>query len=83
MNERPVATAAEEISAAMRNRLIESRLTPNAISMVGLAGNIAAASGNMDDARAAWTRVAQKAPESDAGRASILALQGGDASTKP
>ena len=26
-----------------RNRLIESRLTPNAISMVGLAGNLAAA----------------------------------------
>ena len=42
MNERPVATAAEEISATVRNRLIESRLTPNAISMVGLAGNLAA-----------------------------------------
>ena len=39
----PVATAAEEISATVRNRLIESRLTPNAISMVGLAGNLAAA----------------------------------------
>ena len=26
-----------------RNRLIESRLTPNAISMTGLAGNLAAA----------------------------------------
>ena len=26
-----------------RNRLIESRLTPNAISMVGLVGNLAAA----------------------------------------
>ena len=34
----------KEISTAMRNRLIESRLTPNAISMaVGLAGNLAAA----------------------------------------
>src|SRR5262245_37856617 len=32
-----------EFSAAVRNRLIESRLTPNAISMVGLAGNLAAA----------------------------------------
>jgi CDP-diacylglycerol--glycerol-3-phosphate 3-phosphatidyltransferase len=39
----PVATAAEDLSAAVRNRLIESRLTPNAISMVGLAGNLAAA----------------------------------------
>ncbi|HEX2358755.1 MAG TPA: CDP-alcohol phosphatidyltransferase family protein [Solirubrobacterales bacterium] len=34
---------AGELSAAVRNRLIESRLTPNAISMVGLAGNLAAA----------------------------------------
>src|SRR5262245_48416866 len=32
-----------EFSAAVRNRLIESRLTPNAISMVGLVGNLAAA----------------------------------------
>jgi CDP-diacylglycerol--glycerol-3-phosphate 3-phosphatidyltransferase len=36
-------TSAAELSAAWRNRLIESRLTPNAISMVGLAGNLAAA----------------------------------------
>jgi CDP-diacylglycerol--glycerol-3-phosphate 3-phosphatidyltransferase len=39
----PAATAAGELSAAVRNRLIESRLTPNAISMVGLVGNLAAA----------------------------------------
>jgi CDP-diacylglycerol---glycerol-3-phosphate 3-phosphatidyltransferase len=32
-----------ELSAAMRNRLIESRLTPNAISLTGLAGNVVAA----------------------------------------
>lgn len=43
MNERPVASAAGELSSVVRNRLIESRLTPNAISMVGLAGNLAAA----------------------------------------
>ena len=30
-------------SAAMRNRLIESRLTPNAISLTGLVGNLVAA----------------------------------------
>jgi phosphatidylinositol phosphate synthase len=36
-------TSAAEFSAAMRNRLIESRLTPNAISMVGLIGNLTAA----------------------------------------
>ncbi len=36
-------TSAAELSAAMRNRLIESRLTPNAISAVGLVGNLAAA----------------------------------------
>jgi CDP-diacylglycerol--glycerol-3-phosphate 3-phosphatidyltransferase len=34
---------AEEFSVAVRNRLIESRLTPNAISLVGLLGNLAAA----------------------------------------
>jgi CDP-diacylglycerol---glycerol-3-phosphate 3-phosphatidyltransferase len=39
----PPQTTAGEISAVVRNRLIESRLTPNAISMVGLVGNIAAA----------------------------------------
>jgi CDP-diacylglycerol---glycerol-3-phosphate 3-phosphatidyltransferase len=36
-------TTAAEFSAAMVNRLIESRLTPNAISMAGLIGNLAAA----------------------------------------
>src|SRR3954464_8476033 len=36
-------TTAAELSATVRNRLIESRLTPNAISMVGLVGNLAAA----------------------------------------
>ena len=34
---------AQEFRAAARDRLIESRLTPNAISMVGLALNLAAA----------------------------------------
>jgi CDP-diacylglycerol---glycerol-3-phosphate 3-phosphatidyltransferase len=36
-------TSAADVSAAVVNRLIESRLTPNAISMVGLIGNLAAA----------------------------------------
>src|SRR5262249_10354331 len=36
-------TTAAELSATVRDRLIESRLTPNAISMVGLVGNLAAA----------------------------------------
>jgi len=38
-----MGATAEEISGAVRDRLIESRLTPNAISMVGLVGNLAAA----------------------------------------
>src|SRR6476659_10159833 len=37
------ARSAQEFRAYARDRLIESRLTPNAISMVGLAGNLAAA----------------------------------------
>jgi CDP-diacylglycerol---glycerol-3-phosphate 3-phosphatidyltransferase len=36
-------TGATELSATVRTALIESRLTPNAISMVGLLGNLAAA----------------------------------------
>jgi CDP-diacylglycerol--glycerol-3-phosphate 3-phosphatidyltransferase len=36
-------TTAGELSEVVRNRLIESRLTPNTISMVGLVGNLAAA----------------------------------------
>ncbi|MGH2924209.1 MAG: CDP-alcohol phosphatidyltransferase family protein [Solirubrobacterales bacterium] len=39
----PMGATAEEFSLAVRNRLIESRLTPNSISMVGLVGNLAAA----------------------------------------
>jgi phosphatidylinositol phosphate synthase len=37
------ARTGQELSAAMRNRLIESRLTPNAISLTGLTGNLIAA----------------------------------------
>jgi phosphatidylinositol phosphate synthase len=37
------ARSGQELSAAMRNRLIESRLTPNAISLTGFAGNLLAA----------------------------------------
>jgi CDP-diacylglycerol--glycerol-3-phosphate 3-phosphatidyltransferase len=36
-------SAVDEFSAAVRNRLIESRLTPNAISLTGLIGNLIAA----------------------------------------
>jgi CDP-diacylglycerol---glycerol-3-phosphate 3-phosphatidyltransferase len=36
-------SARAEFSAAVRNRLIESRLTPNAISLTGLVGNVIAA----------------------------------------
>ena len=37
------ARSGQELRAYARDRLIESRLTPNAISMVGLAGNLIAA----------------------------------------
>jgi CDP-diacylglycerol---glycerol-3-phosphate 3-phosphatidyltransferase len=37
------STTAAEVRARTRNRLIESRLTPNAISIAGLIGNIVAA----------------------------------------
>lgn len=54
-------------------------LSPDDPSVSYEAGNIAAASGNMDDAKAAWTRAAQMAPNSSAGQAAALALKGGEA----
>jgi len=41
--DRPGAWTAQEVRSYTRNRLIESRLTPNAISITGLAGNVLAA----------------------------------------
>ena len=40
---RPAARNGQELRSYARERLIESRLTPNAISMVGLLGNLVAA----------------------------------------
>jgi len=40
---RPASRNGQELRAYARERLIESRLTPNAISMVGLLGNLVAA----------------------------------------
>src|ERR1700742_1405041 len=42
-NGRASARNGQELRAYARDRLIESRLTPNAISMVGLLGNLVAA----------------------------------------
>jgi CDP-diacylglycerol--glycerol-3-phosphate 3-phosphatidyltransferase len=42
-NGRQAGRNGQELRAYARDRLIESRLTPNAISMVGLAGNLIAA----------------------------------------
>jgi CDP-diacylglycerol---glycerol-3-phosphate 3-phosphatidyltransferase len=42
-NGRGGAPTAAEVRAMARNRLIESRLTPNAISLTGLVGNLVAA----------------------------------------
>jgi CDP-diacylglycerol---glycerol-3-phosphate 3-phosphatidyltransferase len=42
-NGRTGAVSAAEMRATARNRLIESRLTPNAISLTGLVGNLIAA----------------------------------------
>jgi CDP-diacylglycerol--glycerol-3-phosphate 3-phosphatidyltransferase len=42
-NGRPAARNGQELRAYARDRLIESRLTPNAISIAGLVGNLIAA----------------------------------------
>ena len=56
-----------------------AKLSPDDPSISYEAGNIAAASGNMEDAKAAWTRAVQTAADSDAGQAAALALKGGEA----
>jgi tetratricopeptide (TPR) repeat protein len=56
-------------------------LSPDDPSIAYEAGNIAAASGNMADAKAAWTRAATAAPDSNAGKAATLALKGGEAAS--
>ncbi|QTH20497.1 hypothetical protein HRJ34_19465 [Rhizorhabdus wittichii] len=56
-------------------------LSPDDPSIAYEAGNIAAASGNMADAKAAWTRAATAAPDSNAGKAAALALKGGEAAS--
>ena len=50
-------------------------LTPGDPAIAYEAGNIAAAAGQMDDARAAWTRAVNIAADSDAGQAAALALK--------
>lgn len=60
-----------------------AQLSPDDASITYEAGNIAAASGNMADARAAWTKAATSAPDSNAGKAAALALQGGEARPGP
>jgi len=60
-----------------------ARLAPGDAAIAYEAGNIAAASGQMDDAKAAWTRAAQADPKSDAGQAAALALAGEGGTGKP
>ena len=52
-----------------------AELAPNYAPVAYEAGNIAALGGNMDDAKAAWTRAAQIAPQSDDGQAAAMALK--------
>lgn len=69
MKDMPLAFSAIRQAAA---------LSPDDPAVSYEAGNVAAAGGNMDDAKAAWTRAAQMAPNSSAGQAAALALKGGD-----
>jgi len=66
MKELPLAFSAIREAAA---------LTPGDPAIAYEAGNIAAAAGQMDDARAAWTRAVKIAADSDAGQAAALALK--------
>ncbi|MET0373406.1 MAG: hypothetical protein ABW128_04000 [Rhizorhabdus sp.] len=75
-----LARKMKDMSTAFAAIREAAKLAPGDASIAYEAGNIAAASGNIDDAKAAWTRAAQSAPESNAGRAAALALQGGEQS---
>ena len=61
--------AATEIAEA-------ARLAPGEAAIAYEEGNIAALTGKPDEAKAAWTRAAQRDPESPAGRAAAMALAG-------
>lgn len=52
------------------------RLAPGDAAVAYEAGNVAAASGDHEAARAAWTRATAADPESPAGQAAALALEG-------
>lgn len=63
------ARAAKDIAEA-------ARLAPDQAPIAYEEGNIATLAGEPDRAKAAWTRAATLAPESDAGQAAALALRG-------
>ena len=70
-----LARKAKDLPTAFASIREAAKLSPSDASIAYEAGNIAAASGNMEDAKAAWTRAAQTAPKSDAGQAAALALK--------
>lgn len=78
-----LARKAKDMTTAFASIREAAKLAPGDASIAYEAGNVAAASGNMDDARAAWTRAAQTAPDSNAGQAAALALKGGEAQATP
>lgn len=77
-----LARKAKDLATAFASIREAAKLAPGDASIAYEAGNIAAASGNMDDAKAAWTRAAQASPDSPAGQAAALALKG-EVSTNP
>lgn len=78
-----LARKQKELPAALAAIREAAKLAPRDAAVAYEGGNIAAAGGQMDDAKAAWTRAAQLDPQSDAGQAAALALRGGDSPAKP
>lgn len=60
-----------------------ARLAPDAAEVAYEGGNVAALSGNMDDARAAWARAVRLSPASNAGQAAAMALEQSKADAPP
>ncbi|SNS57894.1 Tetratricopeptide repeat-containing protein [Sphingomonas laterariae] len=72
-----LARRQNDLPRATRDINEAARLAPQEAPVAFEQGNIAQLAGRTDEAKAAWTRAATLAPESDAGQAAILALKGG------
>lgn len=78
-----LARRQDDAARAQKDIAEATRLAPQEAPIAYEEGNIAALAGNMEKAKAAWTRAATGDPKSDAGQAATMALKNAIASEKP